>query len=76
MSAVFDEDIAAIVAAHSERWERLRGAHLFVTGASGLIGRWMLHALFAADDQFRLGVRVSGLSRDTTRCSPTTAACT
>lgn len=57
-------DLAAIDAAVGDGWETLRGARLFMTGGTGLIGRWMLEALRHADGYRGLGVHVTVLTRD------------
>jgi len=42
---IFDEDIAAVNRTLAPLWPRLEGAHIFMTGGTGFIGRWMLEAL-------------------------------
>lgn len=53
-------DLLAIDAALAPLWPRLEGAHLFFTGGTGFIGRWMLEALARAP----IGITVALLSRD------------
>lgn len=48
-------------------WERFRGQRLFVTGGSGIIGKWLLESLFDADRRLGLDVSVVTLSRDPAR---------
>lgn len=45
-------------------WPELRGASLFLTGATGFLGRWMLALLLRAEDRLGLGLTVTCLSRD------------
>lgn len=45
-------------------WERLRGTRIFMTGATGFIGTWLLGSLIEADRRFGLGVSAVALSRD------------
>ena len=45
-------------------WPQLRGARIFVTGATGFFGRWVIESLLWADRRHGLGVRVLALSRD------------
>lgn len=45
-------------------WPQLKGARLFITGATGFFGRWLLESLFSANERHDLGVRVIALSRD------------
>jgi dTDP-glucose 4,6-dehydratase len=54
------EDLAAIDRALAPLWPSLDGARLFMTGGTGLIGRWMLEALARAP----IHVEVTLLSRD------------
>lgn len=50
-----------------ERWERLRGGRVFITGATGIIGKWLLETLSAADQRLNLKVEIVALSRDPVR---------
>ena len=45
-------------------WSSLRGARLFMTGATGFIGRWMLEALAVADERHGLGTQIVAVTRD------------
>jgi len=56
-------DILQVLRDASDVWEELRGQTIFVTGATGFVGRWMLSSLQAADRSYGLGVRVVALSR-------------
>jgi dTDP-glucose 4,6-dehydratase len=51
------------VLAHSP-WEELRGARLFLTGATGFFGAWLLESLCAANDAFSLSATAMVLTRD------------
>lgn len=55
-----ERDLAAIDRALAPFWRGLDGAHLFVTGGTGFIGRWMLEALARAP----ITVRATLLTRD------------
>ena len=46
------------------RWQRLQGAHLFITGGSGLFGRWFLTALLEANQRLKTNIRATVLSRN------------
>lgn len=74
---VLAEDLTGIARRLAADWPALRGARLFVTGGTGLIGRWMLEALRLADAEQGLGLEVTVLTRDQatfTAKSPTLAA--
>ncbi len=45
-------------------WRGLAGARLFLTGGTGLIGRWMLEVLRDANERLSLGVEVDILTRN------------
>lgn len=57
-------DLADVVARLGPDWRALRGARLFVTGGTGLIGRWMLETLRLADETYGLGLDVAILTRN------------
>jgi dTDP-glucose 4,6-dehydratase len=45
-------------------WPDLRDARVFLTGASGFVGSWLLESLLYANDQLSLGIKVTALVRD------------
>jgi len=45
-------------------WDALRGAQVFLTGASGFVGCWLLETLLWASDRLDLGVSIVALTRD------------
>ena len=50
---------------HAEgAWSALRGARLFVTGATGFFGRWLLESIAAANARLGAGLSATLLSRD------------
>ncbi|WP_231565111.1 NAD-dependent epimerase/dehydratase family protein [Sphingomonas sp. Ant H11] len=57
---ILEADLAAVDTALAPLWPRLEGAHLFITGGTGFIGRWMLKALARAP----VDVQVTLLSRN------------
>ena len=67
MHSVVNEDIEQLLARTPSLWPDLRGAGIFVTGATGFFGIWLLEALLAANRTFALGCRVMALSRDPSR---------
>ncbi|HWB98081.1 MAG TPA: NAD-dependent epimerase/dehydratase family protein, partial [Bryobacteraceae bacterium] len=60
-------DLEQVLAASEVPWEDLRGRRLFMTGATGFFGRWMLESLLAANQRFGLQAEVIALSRDPER---------
>lgn len=65
-SAVFQEDTRNIVL-KSLPWEKYRGQNILVTGASGMIPMYIVGALLAANDEYGLGLRVTGMVRNLSR---------
>ena len=45
-------------------WPELRDARIFITGATGFFGRWLIESLLSADERYHLGVRLVALSRN------------
>ena len=64
---ILAQDLAAIYASPFIRWESLRGASVFVTGATGLIGFTLVGALLYASQEGGLGLTVTALVRDEKR---------
>lgn len=58
------EDLDHVLAHCETLWPSFAGAHLFVTGATGFFGKWMLESLLYANDKKALGLRITGLSRN------------
>lgn len=62
------EQVCQLASSHV-LWDELRGAHLFITGGTGFIGRWLLETLALAEARFNLGLRVCMLTRNPNRFS-------
>lgn len=45
------------------RWQQLKNAHIFMTGGSGLFGRWLLAAIVDANRRLGVNIQVTVLSR-------------
>ena len=54
------EEVRQRIAPHASG---LRGAHILITGGTGIIGKWLIASLLHADTQDQLGLRISVLSR-------------
>ena len=51
------DDLDRVVVHSARHFERLSGATVLITGATGFFGRWMLETLMAANRQLTLGIR-------------------
>jgi nucleoside-diphosphate-sugar epimerase len=58
------DDLAHTVEHAESAWRSLRGARLFITGATGFFGRWLLESLAAANARLDAGLSATLLSRD------------
>jgi dTDP-glucose 4,6-dehydratase len=64
---IIAEDIRGVLSRTQSLWPDLKGASVFITGATGFFGIWLLETLLAANREFSLGCRVLALSRDPAR---------
>ena len=62
-TSILQHDLDALLAVTPSPWEALRGARLFLTGGTGLFGRWMLESLLWAHDHLKLDLQVTALVR-------------
>ena len=58
------EDLEHILAHTRPLWEQVRGGRIFVTGATGFFGIWLLESFAFANKSLDLGAKLVGLSRD------------
>ena len=58
------EDLGHVLTHTRACWEELRGKTLFLTGGTGFVGHWLLETFAHANDELRLGARVTVLSRN------------
>jgi nucleoside-diphosphate-sugar epimerase len=57
-------DLDAMVERDEDMWKALRGARLFLTGATGFVGKWLLESFAHANERLELRARAVALSRD------------
>lgn len=58
-----EQDFEGVVENVGSDWQGLRGAHIFITGGTGFIGRWLLETLKLANDRLELNLRAKVLTR-------------
>lgn len=58
------EDLEHVLTQTKLLWEELRGKRVFVTGATGFFGTWLLETFLYTNEQLNLGAELVGLSRD------------
>lgn len=61
---IIAEDIRGVLLRTQSLWPDLKRASVFLTGATGFFGIWLLETLLAANREFSLGLRILALSRD------------
>ncbi|QHJ00156.1 NAD-dependent epimerase/dehydratase family protein [Xylophilus rhododendri] len=61
----FESDLEAVTdAIGAADWAQLRGRHVFLTGGTGFVGKWLLASLLHAGRRFALDCRITVLSRN------------
>jgi len=58
------QDLEHILAHTRALWEQVRGGRIFVTGATGFFGIWLLESFAFANKSLELGAKLVGLSRN------------
>ena len=58
------EDLEHVLAHTRPLWEQVRCGRIFVTGATGFFGIWLLESFAFANKNLNLGANLVGLSRD------------
>ncbi len=61
------DDLQDITSRLGLDWELLRGQRILLTGATGFFGKWLTQALLHVDREFKLGLRLTVVSRDQKR---------
>lgn len=64
---LFQQDLEHVAARLDGDWDRLRDAHLFITGGTGFFGIWLIESLLWANETRGLGMRFTVLSRSPER---------
>lgn len=65
--SLFEQDLQHIETTAAASLDQLRGAHIFLTGGTGLFGIWLVEAILYANARRNLGLELTVLSRDPAR---------
>lgn len=68
MNRIFREDLEAIIG-EDISWDRFKGKSVLITGASGMIGTYMLQTLTMLNDKFEYGIKVIAVLRNPAKLS-------
>lgn len=60
----FENDLAFILESTEAVFKNLKGAHIFITGGTGFIGRWLLESLRYANMHLKLNIKATILTRN------------
>ena len=63
MNRILMEDLDAIIASDIQ-WEKLKGKHIMITGASGMVGSYMLYVALRLNDRKNYGIQVLAVMRN------------
>lgn len=69
MHTILKEDIDQILR-EPLPWEKLKGTHVLITGASGMLGSYITNVLLALNEQKQYGIQVTALVRHPEKLSP------
>lgn len=64
ISSVLQKDIEYVISDNTISWQKLKGATVLITGATGLIGGALCHVLRCADKKYSLGLFIICLGRN------------
>lgn len=63
MNKVLEQDLDAIIQENIS-WEKLKGKTVLITGASGMIGSYMLYVLTKLNDDYQYGIHIIAMLRN------------
>lgn len=59
-----ENDLCYVAETAKKELQGLRGAHLFLTGGTSFIGKWLIESLLWANKECELGLEITALSRN------------
>ena len=63
MNRVLEDDLKTIIA-EDLSWEKLKNKTVMITGASGMVGSYMLYVLLMLNDEKHYGIKVDAVMRN------------
>lgn len=57
------EDVQYVLKHTHSLWHEFKSARIFITGATGFIGQWLVAVFLAANKKYQLNLEIVGLSR-------------
>lgn len=64
MQRIAAEDLQDILTNTWALWDKVRNKSIFITGATGFFGKWLLESFLYINDKLSLNATISALSRD------------
>lgn len=64
MYRIAEEDLQNILSDTSALWDKVRNKSLFITGATGFFGKWLLESFVYINDRLALNAAITALSRN------------
>ena len=64
MQRIAEEDLKHILTNTLDLWDKLKNKSVFITGATGFFGKWLLESFMYVNDHLSLNATVTVLSRD------------
>jgi dTDP-glucose 4,6-dehydratase/UDP-glucose 4-epimerase len=61
---LLQQDLDIVLSRMGNLWDGFRGKSIFITGGTGLFGRWILESLLKANRELSLNVKVTVLTRN------------
>ena len=63
MNRILEEDLDQIIA-ESIAWDKLKNSTVLITGASGMVGSYMLYVLTRLNDIYNYDIKIIGMVRN------------
>ncbi len=61
---VISSELIRLLPEHSSQWEKLKNKNIFITGGTGLFGRWLSEAIHIGNEIYNLNITATLLTRN------------